>query len=202
MKGARDERCDSEEGAEEVQDGGYTLKVEALNEALAFLTHFPEHVHDDALDLLLDELHQQTLKSSILDKEPMNRVVSLLLEAEAATAVEESPNSSGLRIIDGFIIPKFRYDPVKKASAIWFGSAINNKVEAFSIYCAQKWNEHILNGVWSTPMKVFFWLRNLGRYMLMLKMAKILFLTLLVLYLSSDGFLFPGLLHSKLQFSF
>ena len=54
------------------------------------------------------------VKSSILDKEPMNRVVSLLLEAEAATAVEESPNSSGLRIIDGFIIPKFRYDPVKK----------------------------------------------------------------------------------------
>ena len=42
---------------------GYTLKVEALNEALAFLTHFPEHVHDDALDLLLDELQQQTCNS-------------------------------------------------------------------------------------------------------------------------------------------
>ncbi|KAL6967836.1 DNA-directed DNA polymerase epsilon, subunit B [Sarracenia purpurea var. burkii] len=94
---------------------GYTLKVEALNEALFFLTHFQD-AEDEALDLLLDELQHQSLKSSILDKEPVHRVVSLLLEADAA--VEESPNSSsssgGLRFIDAFITPKFRYDPVKK----------------------------------------------------------------------------------------
>ncbi|KAL0441154.1 UNVERIFIED_CONTAM: DNA polymerase epsilon subunit B [Sesamum radiatum] len=72
---------------------GYTLKIEALSEIL--------------------------VKSSILDKEPVHKVVSLLLEAEAA--VEESPTSSGcgssasaLRIIDAFDFPKFRYDPIKK----------------------------------------------------------------------------------------
>ncbi|KAL6992051.1 DNA-directed DNA polymerase [Sarracenia purpurea var. burkii] len=94
---------------------GYTLKVEAPNEALSFLTHFQD-AEDEALDLLLDEIQHQSLKSSILDKEPVHRVVSLLLEADAA--VEESPNSSsssgGLCFIDAFIIPKFRYDPVKK----------------------------------------------------------------------------------------
>lgn len=59
------------------------------------------------------------MKSSILDKESVHRVVSLLLEAEAA--VEESPTSSGygsaasaLRIIHAFDFPKFHYDPIKK----------------------------------------------------------------------------------------
>lgn len=58
------------------------------------------------------------MKSSILDKEPVQRVVSLLLEAEAA--VEESPTTSGygsgsaLKIIDAFDVPKFRYDSIKK----------------------------------------------------------------------------------------
>lgn len=61
------------------------------------------------------------MKSSILDKEPVQRVVALLLEAEAA--VEESPTTSGhgsaasasaLRIIDAFDFPKFRYDAIKK----------------------------------------------------------------------------------------
>lgn len=57
------------------------------------------------------------MKSSILDKDSVHRVVSLLLEADAA--VEESltastSNRSALRVIDAFVIPKFRYDPVKK----------------------------------------------------------------------------------------
>ncbi|KAL0417307.1 UNVERIFIED_CONTAM: DNA polymerase epsilon subunit B [Sesamum latifolium] len=97
---------------------GYTLKIEALSEILGFLSRFPE-AEDEAIELLLDELHHLSLKSSILDKEPVHKVVSLLLEAEAA--VEESPMSSGcgssasaLRIIDAFDFPKFRYDPVKK----------------------------------------------------------------------------------------
>ncbi|XP_052201832.1 DNA polymerase epsilon subunit B [Diospyros lotus] len=103
--------------------GGYTLKVEALNEVLSFVTHF-QGAEDEALDLLLDELHHQSLKSSILDHEPVHRVISLLREAEAAggsDAVDEIPDSSSafsssaaLRIIDIFIIPKFHYDPVKK----------------------------------------------------------------------------------------
>lgn len=57
------------------------------------------------------------MKSSILDRESVHKVVSILLEADAA--VEENPSSSGsstsaLRVIDAFIVPKFRYDPVKK----------------------------------------------------------------------------------------
>ncbi|XAR56171.1 DNA-directed DNA polymerase [Bertholletia excelsa] len=97
--------------------GGYTLKVEALDEVLAFLSHF-EGAEDEALQLLLDELQDQSLKSSILDKEPVHRVVSQLLEAEAAADLDEIPNSISsslsLRIIDAFIVPKFQYDPVKK----------------------------------------------------------------------------------------
>ncbi|CAI9113288.1 OLC1v1013861C1 [Oldenlandia corymbosa var. corymbosa] len=97
---------------------GYTLKVEALTEILSFVNRFPE-AQDDAIELLLDELHHFTLKSSILDKEVVGKVVNLLLEAEAA--VEENPNDavlgiggSALRFINAFDIPKFRYDPVKK----------------------------------------------------------------------------------------
>ncbi|KAF8389640.1 hypothetical protein HHK36_024159 [Tetracentron sinense] len=93
---------------------GYTLKVEALDEILSFLSHF-EDAEDEALDLLLDEIEKESLKSSILGKDSVHSVVSLLLEAEAA--VEASPstsNRSALRIIDAFLIPKFCYDPIKK----------------------------------------------------------------------------------------
>lgn len=96
---------------------GYTLKVDALSEVFSFLDRFPSDAHDEALNLLLDELHHLSLKSAILDKEPVHRVVSLLLEADAA--IEENPGSScssalALRVIDAFDVPKFRYDPVKK----------------------------------------------------------------------------------------
>ncbi|XP_057978119.1 DNA polymerase epsilon subunit B isoform X2 [Malania oleifera] len=93
---------------------GYTLKVEALDEILSFLSRFEDE--NEAIDILLDELENEPLKSSTLDKESVHRVVSLLLKAEAA--VEESPCSissrSALRIIDAFLVPKFCYDPIKK----------------------------------------------------------------------------------------
>lgn len=63
------------------------------------------------------------VKSSIIDKEPVHRVVSLLLKAEAAGATEDSldndggtagPLGSSIRVIDVFLVPKFRYDPIKK----------------------------------------------------------------------------------------
>lgn len=57
------------------------------------------------------------VKSSILDKDAVHRVVSLLLEAEAAvepSGGDSSTDRSGLRVIDAFIIPKFCYDPIKK----------------------------------------------------------------------------------------
>lgn len=38
---------------------GYKLKIEALTEILGFISQFPE-TEDEALDLLLDELHHVT----------------------------------------------------------------------------------------------------------------------------------------------
>ncbi|XP_043697593.1 DNA polymerase epsilon subunit B-like [Telopea speciosissima] len=92
---------------------GYNLNVDALEEVLSFLSHF-EDAEDEALDLLLDEIKKESLKS-ILDKDSVHRVVSLLLEADAAVEVNPSTsNRSALRIIDAFVIPKFCYDPIKK----------------------------------------------------------------------------------------
>ncbi|KAL5995452.1 hypothetical protein ACLOJK_025514 [Asimina triloba] len=93
---------------------GYALKVDALDQILSFLSRFPD-AEDEALDLLLDEIDKESLKSSILDKESVHRVVSLLLEADAAVETNtSSSNGSALRIIDAFVIPKFSYDPIKK----------------------------------------------------------------------------------------
>lgn len=58
-----------------------------------------------------------TVKSSILDKESVSRVVSLLMEAEAAaedTPASTSGSGAALRVIDAFVVPKYRYDPIKK----------------------------------------------------------------------------------------
>ncbi|XP_042960648.1 DNA polymerase epsilon subunit B isoform X1 [Carya illinoinensis] len=99
---------------------GYTLKVEALDEILSFVNRF-QGAQDDALDLLLDQLEHESLKSSIIDKDPVHRVVSLLLEAEAAAedgpdidGVTGGSSASSIRVIDAFLVPKFRYDPIKK----------------------------------------------------------------------------------------
>ncbi|XP_073109974.1 DNA polymerase epsilon subunit B-like [Elaeis guineensis] len=94
---------------------GFTLKVEALEEALAFLSRFPD-AEDDALDLLIDEIDKESLKSSILDREAIHRVVSLLLDADAAVDPSSTvaSNRAALRVIDAFVIPRFRYDPIKK----------------------------------------------------------------------------------------
>ncbi|KAG1334197.1 DNA polymerase epsilon subunit B [Cocos nucifera] len=94
---------------------GFTFKVEALEEALAFLSRFPD-AEDDALDLLIDEIDKESLKSSILDREAIHRVVSLLLDADAAVdpSCTVASNRAALRVIDAFVIPRFRYDPIKK----------------------------------------------------------------------------------------
>ncbi|MBA0864953.1 hypothetical protein Goshw_007575 [Gossypium schwendimanii] len=93
---------------------GYSLKTDGLDEILSFVNRFQD-AEDEAIDLLLDQLdHQSSVKSSIIDKEAVHQVVSLLLDAEAAE--EESPSSShsSIRVVDAFLIPKFRYDPIKK----------------------------------------------------------------------------------------
>ncbi|KAF7035474.1 hypothetical protein CFC21_046349 [Triticum aestivum] len=95
---------------------GFTLKVDALEEAAAFLARFPD-AEDEALDLLLDELDKEPLKSSILDRDAVRRVVSLLVEAEEAVdAASPSATSvqSALRVVDSFVVPRFHYDPIKK----------------------------------------------------------------------------------------
>ncbi|KAF5734067.1 hypothetical protein HS088_TW16G00509 [Tripterygium wilfordii] len=94
---------------------GYSLKVDALNEVLSFVSRF-EGAEDEAIDLLLDQLLHESLKSSIVDKEEMHRVISLLLEAEGVGEESESPvsSSSAIRVTDVFLVPKFRYDPIKK----------------------------------------------------------------------------------------
>ncbi|KAE8732408.1 glutamate decarboxylase 5-like [Hibiscus syriacus] len=96
---------------------GYGLKMDGLEEILFFVNRFQD-AEDEAIDLLLDHLDHQSLKSSIIDKEAVHPVISLLLEAEAAE--EESPSSSSsschssIRVVDAFLVPKFRYDPIKK----------------------------------------------------------------------------------------
>lgn len=58
------------------------------------------------------------VKSSIIDKEPVSRVVNILVEAEAVD--EENLDmvldnrSSALRVIDAFDVPKYHYDSIKK----------------------------------------------------------------------------------------
>uniref|UniRef100_A0A0E0H9Z1 DNA polymerase epsilon subunit n=1 Tax=Oryza nivara TaxID=4536 RepID=A0A0E0H9Z1_ORYNI len=95
---------------------GFTLKVDALEEAAAFLARFPD-AEDDALDLLLDELDKEPLQSSILDRDAVRRVVALLVEAdEAVDAASPAATSarSALRVVDSFVVPRFHYDPIKK----------------------------------------------------------------------------------------
>ncbi|KAM0949149.1 putative DNA-directed DNA polymerase [Dioscorea sansibarensis] len=94
---------------------GFTLKVDALDEALEFVSRFPE-AEDEALDLLIDEIDKESLKSSILDRDAIRRVVSLLLEAESAVEPTASVASSrtALRVIDVFLVPRFRYDSIKR----------------------------------------------------------------------------------------
>ncbi|KAJ4713627.1 DNA polymerase epsilon subunit [Melia azedarach] len=95
---------------------GYGLKIDALEEIVSFVNRFPD-AEDEAIDLLLDQLeHESSLKSSIIDKDSVHRVITLLLEAEAAAEEDSSSVSShsAIRVIDSFLVPKFRYDPIKK----------------------------------------------------------------------------------------
>lgn len=59
------------------------------------------------------------MNSTIIDKEPVHRVVTLLLKAEAAAEDDESPDdsaaaASALRVVDAFLVPKFKYDAIRK----------------------------------------------------------------------------------------
>ncbi|RDY07744.1 DNA polymerase epsilon subunit B, partial [Mucuna pruriens] len=93
---------------------GYNLKVDALDEILNFVSHFNGPNEDAAVNFLLDQL-ESSLNSTIIDKESVLRVVTSLLEANAA--VPESPATSAtsdIHVIDAFLIPKYKYDAVRK----------------------------------------------------------------------------------------
>ncbi|XP_057446745.1 DNA polymerase epsilon subunit B [Lotus japonicus] len=98
---------------------GYNLKLEALDEILSYVSRFEGDLEDDAIDLLLDQLEHESLNSTIIDKEPVHRVVTLLLKAEAAAEDDESPDdsaaaASALRVVDAFLVSKFKYDAIRK----------------------------------------------------------------------------------------
>ncbi|KAF5192042.1 Dna polymerase epsilon subunit b [Thalictrum thalictroides] len=93
---------------------GYKLKVEALDEILNFVNRFGD-TEDEAIDLLIDEIAKESLKSSIIDKDSVQKVVNLLLEAlDAVESTSSSSSKSPFSITDSFVIPKFRYDSIKK----------------------------------------------------------------------------------------
>ncbi|XP_057762758.1 DNA polymerase epsilon subunit B [Arachis stenosperma] len=106
---------------------GRVLKVEALDEILSFVSRFEGPDEDEAIDLLLDELELEleSQKSTIIEKEPVHRVVSRLLEADAAVEESSDPCSAGgsaIRVVDAFLVPKFRYDPIRKQFYEYTGS--------------------------------------------------------------------------------
>lgn len=94
---------------------GFTLSTDAIEEVLCFLARFPD-AEDEALELLIDEIDKESLKSAILDKATIHKVVSLLLEADEAVdpCVPTSSDRAALRVINAFVVPRFRYDPIKR----------------------------------------------------------------------------------------
>ncbi|EOY18928.1 Pentatricopeptide repeat-containing-like protein [Theobroma cacao] len=97
---------------------GYSLNMDGLEEIFSFVDRFQD-AQDEAIDLLLDQLdHESLVKSSIIDKEAVHRVISLLLEAKAAEeeclTSSTSFSHSSILVVDAFLVPKFQYDPIKK----------------------------------------------------------------------------------------
>ncbi|KAL1199185.1 DNA polymerase epsilon subunit B [Cardamine amara subsp. amara] len=92
---------------------GYRLKTDALDEILVFTDQFPDDTDGEAIDLLLDHLQQESLQSSIVDAESVRGVINLLLGAHNAPE-EPTTTASKLAFIDSFLVPKYRYDDVKK----------------------------------------------------------------------------------------
>ncbi|XP_022998323.1 DNA polymerase epsilon subunit B [Cucurbita maxima] len=102
---------------------GYSIKLDALAEIVSFASRF-DGCEDDAIDLVLDHLHDESLQSSIIDKDAVHRVVSILLAADEAgeECPDTSTSTSALCIIDAFDISKYRYDPIKKIFYMHTGS--------------------------------------------------------------------------------
>ncbi|KAK7270679.1 hypothetical protein RJT34_26009 [Clitoria ternatea] len=102
---------------------GYRIKLDALNEILSFVTRFPDPDEDEVIEIVLDQLEHESLKSTIIDKEPVHRVLSRLLEAEAAVPDDsDCAAASALRVLDAFLVPKYKYDSIRKQFYEYTGS--------------------------------------------------------------------------------
>jgi len=75
-----------------------------------------EELYESDLKKFNEFVEKLGVRSSILDKDPLHRVIASLTEAYDALEEDSSSDvvSSPLRVIDVFLVPKFRYDPIKK----------------------------------------------------------------------------------------
>lgn len=95
---------------------GLTLTVSALKVVTEFINDFTE-AEDEALELVLDEIERASLKTTVLDKEALEQILSPLTGTAADSSVDavtNACNQSGLRIIDVFLVSKFSYDSIRK----------------------------------------------------------------------------------------
>ncbi|KAL1225854.1 DNA polymerase epsilon subunit B [Cardamine amara subsp. amara] len=105
--------CQKRKIVNKIKTRGYDLNSGALDKIILFADHFPHDSLGEAIDLLLDNLQQESLKSSILHAESVQGVISRLLGALDA-ADEPTTAASSLVFIDAFVVPKYRYDAIKK----------------------------------------------------------------------------------------
>ncbi|KAI5445209.1 hypothetical protein KIW84_013456 [Lathyrus oleraceus] len=96
---------------------GYNIKPEALDEILSFVIRFELTEQDEAIELVLEQLEHESIKSTVIDVEPVQRVVNLLLEADAKeeeTFEAFASSSSAIAVIDVFDVPRYKYDAIRR----------------------------------------------------------------------------------------
>ncbi|VVB16873.1 unnamed protein product [Arabis nemorensis] len=91
----------------------YKLKSDALDEILRFAGEYPDDTEGEIIDLLLDNLQEESIKDSLVDAETVRRVIDPLLRASNAPE-ESTTTATSLTVLDAFLVPKYRYDTVKK----------------------------------------------------------------------------------------
>uniref|UniRef100_A0A7S0MZV0 DNA polymerase epsilon subunit n=1 Tax=Pyramimonas obovata TaxID=1411642 RepID=A0A7S0MZV0_9CHLO len=86
---------------------GLSLRRDSVKLVAAYVDD--QHVSvEDAAELMLNALEKQELKSTILDVETVEKLIGDLLEGVVQ-------DDSATHVIGAFDMPKFNYDPIKKA---------------------------------------------------------------------------------------
>ncbi|KAL5702577.1 DNA-directed DNA polymerase [Ranunculus cassubicifolius] len=106
--------------AKKFKQRGYILRPDSLSQIISFVSKFDVSKDEESIDLILDDIRKETLNSSIIEKDSVtrviNRVLSKLLQADALIdAIPSSSNGPAIRIIDSFVMPKFRFDSIKNS---------------------------------------------------------------------------------------